>query len=67
MSVNWEDMHKEGNRPWDLKGVTPMLQNFFENDEIGRKLAKSGEIKRILVPGCGQVSDVSNTISITPY
>lgn len=30
---NWEEMHHEGNRPWDLKGVTPMLKYFIESDE----------------------------------
>lgn len=56
MTSRWEELHKEGNRPWDLMGVTPMLRNFLENDEIGRKLVNNGEIKTILVPGCGQVT-----------
>lgn len=50
---NWDEMHKEGNRPWDLKGVTPILQFFVENE------AKNFEINRmksICVPGCGQVT-----------
>lgn len=55
-NVNWEGMHQEGNRPWDLKGVTPMLNYFFEIDETGKNLIKSGNIKRILIPGCGQVT-----------
>lgn len=46
----WEEMHKEGNRPWDLKGVTPMLKYFIESE--GEELQ---EVKRICVPGCGQV------------
>lgn len=53
--VNWDDMHRKGERPWDLKGVTPMLKNFFENEEEGKELMKSQKIKRILIPGCGQV------------
>lgn len=55
-SVNWEEMHQEGNRPWDLNGVTPMLKYFFEIDEVGKSLIKTDSIKRILIPGCGQVT-----------
>jgi hypothetical protein len=55
-SVNWEEMHQEGNRPWDLNGVTPMLKHFFEIDEVGKSLIKTESIKRILIPGCGQVT-----------
>ena len=56
--VNWEGMHQEGNRPWDLKGVTPMLKNFFEIDEMGKNLNENGNIKRVLIPGCGQVTRI---------
>ena len=56
MVVNWDEMHRNGLRPWDLNGVTPMLKYFFESDELGKELIKSDEIKRVLVPGCGQVS-----------
>lgn len=55
MSVNWDEMHLRGERPWDLKGVTPMLKFLFDCDVKGRELRQSEEIKRILVPGCGQV------------
>lgn len=54
-NVNWERMHREGNRPWDLKGVAPILKYFIEIDEIGKNLMESGTVKRILIPGCGQV------------
>ena len=54
-NVNWEGMHKDGNRPWDLNGVTPILKHFFEIDEKGRNL---GTAKRILIPGCGQVIQI---------
>lgn len=56
--VNWEEMHREGNRPWDLKGVTPMLKYFLETDEIGVKLVNESNLKRILIPGCGQVPKI---------
>lgn len=55
-NVNWEGMHQNGNRPWDLKGVTPMLKYFLEIDETGKNLIENGNIKRILIPGCGQVT-----------
>ena len=58
VNVNWEGMHREGNRPWDLKGVTPMLKNFFEIDEMGKNLNENGNIKRVLIPGCGQVTRI---------
>lgn len=51
-SEEWDQMHLDDNRPWDLKGVTPILKHFIEN--------LKGEMKnptRILVPGCGQVYD----------
>ena len=47
---DWEEMHEEGNRPWDLKGVTPILKYFIESER-----ERLGNIKSICVPGCGQV------------
>lgn len=47
---NWDDMHRRGERPWDLKEVTPMLKKFIETETETLK-----NIKRILIPGCGQV------------
>lgn len=48
----WEQMHQEGNRPWDLIGVTPMLKYFIETEMIKFNFSN---LKRILIPGCGQV------------
>ena len=56
MAERWEKMHQDDNRPWDLKGVTPMVKYFFETDEIGKSIRlELNDSKRILVPGCGQV------------
>ena len=49
---HWEQMHQEGNRPWDLMGVTPMLKYFIETEMIKFNFSN---MKRILIPGCGQV------------
>lgn len=50
----WEQMHQEGNRPWDLMGITPMLKHFVETETEMIKFNFS-DMKRILIPGCGQV------------
>lgn len=49
---HWEQMHQEGNRPWDLMVVTPMLKYFIETEMINFNFSN---MKRILIPGCGQV------------
>ena len=46
----WEEMHKEDNRPWDLNGITPILKFFVEFE-----YERLSHVKRICVPGCGQV------------
>lgn len=59
MSVDWENLHKIGRRPWDLLGVTPMLKFFCESDHKGKEIIE--ELKanaRILIPGCGQVNSL---------
>ena len=63
LNVNWEGMHQEGNRPWDLKGVTPMLKHFIEIDELGNNLIETGTVKRILIPGCGQVTKEKKAVN----
>lgn len=46
----WEDLYTEGKDDWDLNGVTPALEEFF-NHEL---CPKEG---RVLVPGAGKGHD----------
>ena len=46
----WEKLYHDGKDEWDLKGVTPALNSFFESEDC----PKEG---RVLVPGAGKGHD----------
>ncbi|BFI32611.1 methyl halide transferase [Marchantia polymorpha subsp. ruderalis] len=47
---SWDECWKEGMTPWDVGGVTPVIQHLVEQGELPQG--------RALVPGCGSGYDV---------